>query len=226
MSFNNQSQVIISEKSSEIISTLTFIQSILNYLSLVLILVGTLGFVGNCLTFLHPTIRLHTCSIYSLCSTISDELNLLINLLSDYVAIYGYEFPWERISSICKLVMFIRVLFPQLSISFLILSLIDRFACSCDLTSTLRKINQLKQVPWMIGLAVAYSLSIGIQPLFFYDISPPPLRTCTATNPLPANILYILTSTIAQLFLLLIFNLLLMKNVKRSRQRVVSILFS
>jgi len=50
---------------------------------------GTLGFIGNCVIFLHPTIRRNTCSIYSLCGTITDELDLLI----DYLAIYGYTLP-------------------------------------------------------------------------------------------------------------------------------------
>jgi len=215
MSFNNES--------IEIISTLTYIQSIVNQFSPVLFIVGTLGFVGNCLTFLHPTIRRNTCSIYSLCSTISDELELLLNLFPDYLATYGYALPLTTISSVCKFVMFRRILFPQLSISFLILALIDRFACSCGLTSTWRKINQLKVVPWMIGLAILYSLSIGILGLIFYDITPPPNSTCVADHVLLYNILYIVTSTIVQLLLLSFFTYLLFKNVKRSRQRVVSL---
>jgi hypothetical protein len=139
--------MIISQEPDPIISTITYIQSILNHFSPILVILGTLGFVGNCLTFLHPTIRRNTCSIYSLCSTLSDEVDLLINLLPDYLAVYGYTLPSQTVSSMCKFVMFKRILFPQLSISFLILALIDRFACSCDLASKWRKINQLKIVP-------------------------------------------------------------------------------
>ncbi|UJR18186.1 hypothetical protein I4U23_005087 [Adineta vaga] len=173
MSFNNQ---------SEIISTLTNIQSILNHFPFVLLILGTIGFLGNCLTFLHPTIRRNTCSIYSLCNTISDELELLVNLLPDYLVLLGYTISYDTTSSsMCKFLMLLRTFFPQLSISFLILTLIDRYACSCSLTSKWRKINQLKLVPWMILLAILYSLSIAMQALIFYDITPLPISLCITT---------------------------------------------
>ncbi|CAF0758601.1 unnamed protein product [Adineta ricciae] len=221
MSFHNQSEMQILLKPSDTVVMLAKLQLVINHSAPVFLIFGTFGFLGNCFTFLHPIIRTNTCSIYLLCGTISDELDLLLNLLPNYLTLFGYTIPYVATSSsMCKFVMFIHTFLPQLSVSFLILALIDRFACSCDLTSKWRQINSLKIVPWMIGLTILYSLLIGIQAIFFYDVTPPFALYCIPTQSFLCSVLYIITSTCVQVSLLSLFVLLIFRNVTRSRKRV------
>ncbi|CAF1689923.1 unnamed protein product [Adineta ricciae] len=94
MSFNNQSKLMVMPQPSQLVIASTYIELILNHFSLVFLILGTIGFLGNCLIFLHPKIRTNTCSIYLLCSTIRDELDLVLNLLPNYLSMYGYSIPY------------------------------------------------------------------------------------------------------------------------------------
>ncbi|CAF1194068.1 unnamed protein product [Adineta ricciae] len=83
------------------------------------------------------------CSIYLLCGTISDGLNLLPSLLPNHLALFDYTTSFVGTSSsMCKLI---------------------GFACSCDLASQWCKINSLKTVPSMVKSAILYNPLIGIQ---------------------------------------------------------------
>ncbi|CAF1531048.1 unnamed protein product [Adineta ricciae] len=83
---------------SQLVIASTYIELLLNHFSLVFLILGTIGFLGNCLIFLHPKVRTNTCSIYLLCSTISDELDLVLNLLPNYLSMcYTYALIFRNI---------------------------------------------------------------------------------------------------------------------------------
>jgi hypothetical protein len=50
-------------------------------LSLIITIFGLIGFIGNAFTILQPTLRYNTFCIYTLCGSLIDILNIVINLL-------------------------------------------------------------------------------------------------------------------------------------------------
>jgi hypothetical protein len=150
MSFNNTTNTIdVPEVSNSIAVVLGLLmQRFFVYLPLIFIILGFIGFIGNAFTFLQSQLRSNTCCIYLLCGSIIDISNLLINCLSVYLGgKYGISIPWSSSTSLCKLNLFMVGFLPHLSINFLVMSIIDRFACSCSLQLPIRHINQLKMVP-------------------------------------------------------------------------------
>ncbi|CAF1540578.1 unnamed protein product, partial [Rotaria sordida] len=185
---------------------------------LIFIIFGVIGFIGNAFTFLQPTLRFNTCCIYLLCGSLVDIINLFVNLLTNYLnATTGYILSLITIRHLCKLKIFSLVFLPQLSINFLALSLIDRFACTCSLTSSIRHIRRLKMVPWIIVITIIIS---GVSSLYsFIDYDVVPNLGCICTNRLFNAVSYIIIHGFTTPFVMLIFVLLTYRNVKLSRHR-------
>ncbi|CAF2009652.1 unnamed protein product [Rotaria magnacalcarata] len=143
-----------------------FKQEFVVYLPLIFIIFGVVGFIGNTFTFLQSTLRFNSCCIYLLCGSFVDVINLLSNYLHSTT---DYTLSLITIRYVCKLKLFSFFL-PQLSINFLILSLIDRFASTCSLTSSIRHIRQLELVPSIILVAIIISSIMSFYGPFYYDI--------------------------------------------------------
>jgi hypothetical protein len=195
-------------------------REILVYLPLVFIIFGTIGFIGNAFTFLQPTLRFNTCCIYLLCGSLVDIINLFVNLLNNYIHRTADDIlSLITVRYICKLKLFGLAFLPQLSINLLTLSLIDRYACTCSLTSSMRHIRRLTMVPWMIMITVIISGVISLYSPIYYDISSG--FGCICTDPFVNSILYIIIHGFLAPFVMLIFVLLTYQNVKKSRRRAV-----
>jgi hypothetical protein len=192
-----------------------------NQLPLILTIVGLIGLIGNAFTFLQPTVRWNTFCIYSLVGSLVDVLNLFINLFPNYIAATNGNLVSDisvRVACRCK--MFALSFLPQLSMNLLILSLIDRFACTCTLTSSIRHLRQLKMVPWLIGMTIIITCLMSIYTCILYDIVPG--IGCASTNTLLSSILYIGNQGVMTPIVMVAFVVLTYRNVKRSRRRVVS----
>ena len=200
------------------ISQLTIQLSI--YLPLIFSVLGFIGFLGNVFTYLQPELRSNTCCIYSLAGSIGDILNLLINLVPNFIgAKYNIYVPWSFSTDLCRLSIFILTFFPQLSANCLLLAIIDRFAATCDLASPIRRILQLKFVPIMIILGMIFCFLLVIPGTFYFEQS---IYWCESRDPLVTNTLYIFLNGILQPILMLVFVLLTYRNIHRSHRRVVS----
>jgi hypothetical protein len=198
-------------------------QEILVYLPLIFIIFGVIGFIGNAFTFLQPTLRYNTCCIYLLCGSFVDVINLFVNLLSVYInAKTDNILSLLTVRYLCKLKLFNLVFLPQLSMNLLTLSLIDRYVCTCSLTSSIRYIRQLKVVPWMIVITILISGVISFYSPMFYDTKPG--IGCICTNPLLNGILYIVIHGFITPFVMLMFVLLTYRNIQKSHRRAVDIL--
>ncbi|UJR11629.1 hypothetical protein I4U23_015810 [Adineta vaga] len=208
-------------------STLVTILDILlnrfvKHLPLIFIIFGLIGFLGNVLTYLQPELRSNTCCIYLLCGSIVDMMHLFINLLTIYLGgMYGIYIPWTRLPSLCKFQIFIFGFLPHLSINFLLMSIIDRYASTCSFTSSIRRINHLKMVPWVIGFSIFTSFLALTRPLIFYEYTN--MFGCIASQSLTNNILYIVLNGLMQPITMFIFVVLTFRNVQQSRKRVAGI---
>ncbi|CAM4877605.1 unnamed protein product [Rotaria socialis] len=146
---NTEHGVVFGQVSKSIVSDLNLDTErfIMNLPGLFFIL-GLIGFIGNSFTYLQAAFRSNSCCIYSLCGSITDIMNLSINLFSIYLRFkYQIYIPWHISRATCKLNVFLLAFIPHLSISFLLMAIIDRFACTCKFASRILKINELKMVP-------------------------------------------------------------------------------
>jgi len=209
--------------SSHIIYILDFIrQEYLVYLPLIIIIFGVIGFIGNLFTFLQPILRFNSCCIYLLCGSLVDVINRFINLLSNYIhAKSNNILSVLTVRYICKLRLFGLLFLPQLSMNLLILSLIDRYACTCSLTSSIRYIRRLKMIPWMIIITIIISGIISFYAPIFHDIVPG--LGCTSINSVVNGILYIVIHGFITPIVMVVFVLLTYRNVEKSHRRAVDI---
>ena len=142
----------------------TFLTKYVFYLPLTFLVLSFLDFIGNLVTYLQAELRTNTCCIYTLCGSVVDIIHLMIYALADYLARrYGSHIPWQRSSLSCRMLYFLFVCLPNLSINFLVMSMIDRYASTCDLTWKIHRLNQLKALPWTISVVI---LSSRVAPIY------------------------------------------------------------
>lgn len=212
------SSTIFTKSLADTLDSITF--DLNRYVPLVLTIIGLIGFLGNSFTYLQSELRSNTCAIYSFCSSIADILTIGMNTFPNYLSWNNIvQIPWTISSSICKLQLFLLVFLPHLSTNFLLMTLIDRFASTCRLGSIIRQVNRLKMVWAMIILTILTSLAASIYTPIVFDIVPG--FGCSSTNPNLTSILYFTLIGIPHPTLMLIFLILMNRNLRLSRQRVV-----
>ena len=209
-------------KSSSIVLNLDyFLENYAYYLPLIFLLLGFIGFLGNLLTYLQPELRTNTCCIYSLCGSVVDIIHLFINALPDYLAgKHGIRIPWERSSLSCRILFFQFVYLPNLSMNFSIMSMIDRYACTCDLTWRIHRLNRLKVIPWTISSTIAISCLVSIYaPIVTYRTD---AGKCSFTNSQLFTIPNMVMNGFMPPMMMLMMVFLTYRNIRSSRARVVS----
>jgi len=209
---------------STIIIVLKLVQQrFFNQLPLIITTFAVIGFNGNTFTLLQPNLRRNLFCIYTLCGSLIDALNLFVNLFPVFIKpLAGNLVSAISVRFLCKLKLFVLVFLPQLSMNFLIMSLIERYASTLSLTSSMRDLLKLRIVPWSIGIIVTITCVISIYAPILYDIVPG--FGCVSTHPTTDAALYILIHGIMTSVIMLILVLLTYRRFKQNRQRVVSIL--
>jgi hypothetical protein len=175
------------------------------HLPVVWFILGMIGFIGNTLTLLQYRLFSKTYLIYIFCNSIMDIIIVLFNLFLVYfVAIFDVDESWFPVSAIAISIPLLFLVLPHISINFLLMAYIDLFVyTSSRKKSCLRRINQVKMIPWMIiedengGIKLARIWSI----------------------------LYILTNGLIQPVLMLVLVVLTYQNRRKSHQRAVSVSF-
>ncbi|CAF1238470.1 unnamed protein product [Adineta steineri] len=221
MSLNNITSTIVVSSTSDNLNIIfgLITRNFLYYLPIIFLILGTIGCLGNTVIFLQPTLRSNTFCIYSLCGSFVDLVNLSLNIIMSYFTSKLQIQYYQLNSSLgCKFLCHALVFLPQLSINFTVLSLIDRFACTCSLTSSIRRLNQIKMASYWIFITFIISYIIPIHVLIINNIIPG--RGCASTQPVIYAILSIFTTGLMQPLIMLIFVLLTYRNVRMSRQRV------
>ena len=225
MSSNNTTTTIdVVQASKSLADDLNLVtQNFIIYFPLIFLIFGLIGFIGNLFTYLQAELRSNTCCIYLLCGSVIDIITLFVNQLPTYLASkYQIYISWFTSLGLCKLELFLLGFLPHLSINFLLMSTIDRFASSCGLGSPMHRLNQLKMLPWTISVTVIFSCLASIRAPILYDSMVG--GWCQTSQPTINSILYIVLNGLMQPLMMFVFILLTHRNVRRSRQRVVSVL--
>ncbi|CAF1679648.1 unnamed protein product [Adineta ricciae] len=110
------------------------------------------------------------------------------------------------------------VALPQLSLNLLMMSLLDRYACTLGPVSHIRRLLRLKMVPWAVVATVVVSCVMSLYAALLNDVVPG--FGCTSTNATLNAILYIGLHGMLTPCAMLILTLLTYRNVSNSRKRV------
>ena len=191
-------------------------------LELIIPLLGLLGFIGNLIIYLQSEFRSSTCCIYLLWSSFVDIISLYTNVFPYYLQDRFQIDPiWYWSTGLCKIFYFFYNFLPQLSINLTILSIIDRYACSCPLSSKWHSINQMKMVPRMISITILISSILTIYGPILANIYP--FYGCNYAEIKIYGVCNIIINGLIQPIVMLIFTLLTYRNVRLGRQRAVNI---
>lgn len=93
---SSNSTIDVAHISKSIIDDLNLVtQRFINYLPLIFLIFGFIGFIGNAFTYLQAELRSNTCCIYLLCGSFIDIITLFLNLFPNYLDTkYGISMPW------------------------------------------------------------------------------------------------------------------------------------
>ncbi|CAF2976216.1 unnamed protein product [Rotaria sp. Silwood2] len=202
------------------------------YMLIVLYIGGMLGSLLNIFTFRQRKFRKNSCSLYFLSASITDFFVMNAVLMMDALR-YLNSSLFNLINSSrigCKLGKYLIYLLPCLSSTFITLACIDRF-CTSSYNSRLRKLSQLKVSRILISLVVLISVVFSIHITFLFDILPPtPAKSDPCRS--PSNVFQLSLIIDGYFFsmyngaivplLLLIFGLLIHRNVRLSRRRIAA----
>ncbi|CAF1610556.1 unnamed protein product [Adineta ricciae] len=178
-------------------------QRFVNQLPLIITILGLIGFIGNLFTFLQPKLRKNSFCIYTLLASFIDIINLFVNLFPQYLI----PASGSAAASISDRLTYL-----------LMMSLIDRYACTFGPTSRMSRLLRLKTVPWMIFIITAVSCVASLYSPVTYDIIPG--YGCGSTNPTANAIAYISIHGILTPLVMLILVFLTYRNIVQRRQRV------
>lgn len=190
-------------------------------LPLIITVLGVIGFLGNALTFLQANLRWIPFCIYTLLGSFIDTINIFVNLFSVYLnPIDGNLVVGISTRIQCKFKLFALVFLPQFSMNLLILSLIDRYASTFGLRSSIQKFFRHQMIPWLIIITAIITCLITIYSPILYDIHPD--LGCVSTRPIIDSTLYILIHGILTPSIMLILVYLTYRQLKYHRQRAVN----
>ncbi|CAF0830851.1 unnamed protein product [Adineta ricciae] len=184
-------------------------QRFINQLPLVITILGLIGFIGNFFTFLQPALRNNSFCIYTLLASFVDIINLFVNLFPLYLNPSAGNLTATITNGlICKLKIFGLMFLPQLSLNLLILSLIDRYACTFGPTTRLYQLLQLRTVPRLVLITVIITCVLSFFSPLMYDVIPGfgCVTKYTIANPMIYTVVHgIVTPTTMLIFVFLTY---------------------
>ncbi|CAF0773990.1 unnamed protein product [Adineta ricciae] len=203
-----------------------------SYMIIILYITGVGGASLNIITFLQKQLRRNSCANYFLSGSIVDFCLMNITLLLDIIITYD-KIPSNRIYLTrvwCKLGNYLTFILTCLSSCFIILASVDRF-CASSLNQTLRKCSRLKVSRIVIGLVLAVWILFGLHILIAYDYIRDPISnvtrctvqtsSATAFVVIDGYFFSLFNGAIAP-FLLSVFGMTIIYNVRMSRRRVTT----
>ena len=182
------------------------------------IILGNIGLLFNIAIFIWPAYRRNSCSLYILAASICGLIGLNFAAVP---VVYALDHPNPGTMSLlfCQLQFYIRHSFNQMMRTFFILCCADRYASSST-NVRLRSFSRFRVAIWIIpNVAILW---------FLLAIFPVMLRTlqngkCEGKSGLPSIILSVyiaLVVGILPLISMLVFALLMLKNLKDIRTRI------
>ncbi|CAF0815243.1 unnamed protein product [Adineta ricciae] len=188
------------------------------------IVIGTIGNAFNIILFTRPSLRINPCSMYFLVGSINNFVFIYLFLLTDYLSnVWNVNIP-QNTQLLCKLISFIRYILFSLRLWFPVLASIDRFLSSSSKVEY-RRLSSLsigKRV--IVSIYVFFFLLHAHIPIFFEQAPYFDDYICSISSyeyHIFYNVFEPFMACILPIVLMCIFGMLIIRNVRSTRNRVV-----
>lgn len=207
-------------------STIEIIQSgLIRYFCMMLLLFGTFGNVLNICIFTRPKLRSVPCSWYFLASTLSSFIALYTGCLTRVLVSYEY-YPHTNLLKViyCKFRTYLTFTNLSLSVWLIIGACADRWASSSTHVQ-IRSFSHIKRAKQMIILTTIIIYLVNGQMLYCFNgkfqSNIGGCQSISDSCELYNNIALFFTYSLFPASLMLIFGLLTIRNIRRSRQQII-----
>ena len=207
---------------SSIISSLSFTANQINrYVPMFLFLIGSAGNIFGCVIWIHPKLRINQCIWYFFAANCSSML-YLIAAISPLLSAWNSSLDLANtVPIICKIRMLIILVTRTLSLWFIAFAAIDRYLFS-RFDNNEQRLRFYRNPIASIGFFTIFSFLLWLETIFCFKIQLvaepiscyPVSTTCRIYN----DIVFPVVSVIIPCTLMLIFGLLSIKNILRSRR--------
>ena len=216
----NNTGVIVSNDETHLIVLVNLLNKSISQYGIGLIwIVGNIGSTLTCLVFYQPTYRKSPCAMYFLASSFFQFLTFNFALVTRMLQ-YGYNVqPVNTLSWFCKTRFYLFYIFVAISRYNIILASVDRyFASSRD---ALRRQWSSPKIAFRVIIVNAiFWCLVYIQVLVFYRINNGSCEPQSGAYGVFFSIYISIDSGILPVLLLLIFGLLTVNNVHKTRKRI------
>jgi len=218
----NNTSIIAEGNQADTIALVNFLNKTISQYGLGLIwFVGNIGSALNCIVFYQPAFRKSPCAMYFIASNISQFFTFNFALFTRMLQ-YGYDvqainiFPWY-----CKIRYYLFYIFVANSRYNIIMASMDRwFASSRD--AVRRQWSSPKiALRFIIGNFILWFI-IYLQVIIFYTINSGSCQPQPGTYRTVFSIYLAIDSGILPTSLMLVFGLLVAKNVHQTKQRIAA----
>lgn len=195
--------------------------NIITYVDIITFIIGPIGCIGNLITYSSQQMRRSSAALYLICATISQLVTILV---CDGIRVF-YDHSGSNLQNqvvmFCKFRYYLAITLPALASYYVALASFDRFLCTSD-DIRMRAWSQIKAAKLLALTMLIVSVVMPIHILILYDI----YNNLCQINPTSVyRFIYAGYLIIVVIFLphslMLIFSLLTVINLRKSRQRVV-----
>lgn len=194
-------------------------QKITLYCPLIIIIIGTVGCLGNFLTFTSIKLRKNSCSFYFLCATVFDLLTLdfgaLTRLLADHFGVMLYH----QVRVYCQIRQYLVTSLPALATLFIVLAAMDRFM-STSSRQVYRSFATIRNARWIGFVSTLICLLCYIHYPMYSDLRP----MCSlqgGSYGVFTVVFSIIWTSFAPHFLMLVFGFGTYRHISWTRRRVL-----
>lgn len=184
------------------------------------ILLGTFGNMLNIIIFSRRCLRRNPCSIYFLISSFNNIFSIYIGLLTRYLSTSWNKDPSLTNNILCKL----RIYFVYSCLScvlwYTVLASIDRYLSSSH-NAKLRGLSKLRIAQKIIIFSTIFIYLIHIHILIYYESRQNNCNSSSNIYSIFFNIFFFIISCTIPIILMIIFGLLTIINVQKSRKRLM-----
>lgn len=205
-------------------STTTLTQILPNmtyYVGLVTFIFGLIGSIGNFITLTGRQMRQSSASFYLSCVAASQFITILVCVSFRLFYDHSGSNLMREVAIFCKFRYYLAVTLPALVSYYMVLATLDRFFCTSD-NIRIRTWSQIKTAKRLAPITFIVILTMSVHILILYDI----YNNSCQINPrsiykfIFAGFLITIVIFLPHV-LMLIFSLLTIMALKKSRQRVI-----
>jgi hypothetical protein len=203
-------------------ATLTRILSNMTlYIDLVTFIFGTIGCIGNLITFTSRQMRQSSAVLYLLCVTAFQLLTILICVGIRITYDHSGSNLQNQSAIFCKLRYYFAVTLPSLASYYMFLATLDRFLCTSD-NARIRTWSQTKVAKRLAAAMLIVGVTMSIHILILFNIYN---NTCQINPGSIYTFVYagylIIVVIFLPHFLMLIFSVITVMAFRKSRRRVL-----